>query len=89
MPDFLDLAAASGALRCERGHDEPMPGLGELRAFMQGTEHAPVPAAWTATAAKAAAEAPFSRSNARLRLLAIAKLAYPVVDFRLRRRYGR
>ena len=57
MPDCLDLAAASGALRCERGHDEPMPGLGELRAFMQGRERAPVPAAWTVPAAKTLTEA--------------------------------
>jgi sugar/nucleoside kinase (ribokinase family) len=40
MQDCLDLAAASGALRCERGHDEPMPTLDELRAFMQSRRHA-------------------------------------------------
>jgi sugar/nucleoside kinase (ribokinase family) len=34
MPDCLDLAAASGALRCERMHDDPMPTLDDLRAFM-------------------------------------------------------
>jgi sugar/nucleoside kinase (ribokinase family) len=57
MHDCLDLGAASGALRCERGHDEPMPGLAELRAFMQGRERAPVPAAWTVPAAKTLTEA--------------------------------
>ena len=35
MQDCLDLAAVSGALRCERVHNEPMPTLAELRAFMQ------------------------------------------------------
>jgi hypothetical protein len=59
MHDCLGLAAASGALRCERGHGEPMPGLGELRAFMQGRERAPVPSAWTAPAAKTLSEAGF------------------------------
>jgi sugar/nucleoside kinase (ribokinase family) len=57
MQDCLDLGAASGALRCERGHGEPMPGPGELRAFMQGRERAPVPAAWTVPAAKTLTEA--------------------------------
>jgi sugar/nucleoside kinase (ribokinase family) len=45
MRDCLDLAAASGALRCERGHDEPMPGLGELQALIQGRERVMAPAA--------------------------------------------
>jgi sugar/nucleoside kinase (ribokinase family) len=40
MQDCLDGAAASGALRCERGHDQPMPTLDELRAFMQSRRHA-------------------------------------------------
>jgi hypothetical protein len=57
MRDCLDLAAASGALRCERGHGEPMPGLGELRAFMHRRERGPVPTAWTAPAAKTLTEA--------------------------------
>jgi fructose-1-phosphate kinase PfkB-like protein len=35
MPDRLDLARASGTQRCERSHQEPLPGLGELREFMQ------------------------------------------------------
>jgi sugar/nucleoside kinase (ribokinase family) len=56
MPDCLDLAAASGALRCERGHDEPMPDLGELQALTQGRERAPALPAWTAPAAKTLAE---------------------------------
>jgi sugar/nucleoside kinase (ribokinase family) len=32
MADSLTLASASGALRCERAHDEPLPTLPELRA---------------------------------------------------------
>lgn len=40
MQDCLDLAAASGALRCERAHNEPMPTLDELRAFMQSRRQA-------------------------------------------------
>jgi sugar/nucleoside kinase (ribokinase family) len=40
MQDCLDLAAASGALRCERAHDEPLPTLAELRAFMQSRRQA-------------------------------------------------
>lgn len=35
MQDCLDLAAASGALRCERAQHESMATLDELRAFMQ------------------------------------------------------
>jgi sugar/nucleoside kinase (ribokinase family) len=38
MTDSLTLASASGALRCERGHDEPMPTLDELRAFISSRE---------------------------------------------------
>jgi sugar/nucleoside kinase (ribokinase family) len=34
IQDCLDLAAASGALRCERLHDDPMPTLDDLRAFV-------------------------------------------------------
>jgi hypothetical protein len=34
-----------------------MPGLGELRAFIQGAERAPVPALWTVPAAKTLTEA--------------------------------
>jgi sugar/nucleoside kinase (ribokinase family) len=56
MRDCLDLAVASGALRCERGHGEPMQGPGGLRAFMQVRERAPVPAAWTVPAAKTLTE---------------------------------
>jgi sugar/nucleoside kinase (ribokinase family) len=40
MQDCLELAAASGALRCERAHNEPMPTLDELRAFMQSRRQA-------------------------------------------------
>lgn len=35
MQDCLTLASASGALRCERRHDDPMPTLDEVRAFME------------------------------------------------------
>jgi sugar/nucleoside kinase (ribokinase family) len=38
MQDCLDLAAASGAMHCERMHDEFMPTLDELRAFMQSRQ---------------------------------------------------
>jgi len=40
MSDSLDLAAASGALRCEREQREPMPTLPELRAFIGSRERA-------------------------------------------------
>lgn len=40
MQDCLDLAAASGALRCERAQHEPLPTLAELRAFMQSRRRA-------------------------------------------------
>jgi len=40
MQDCLDVAAASGALRCEHAHNEPMPTLLELRAFMQSRRQA-------------------------------------------------
>lgn len=36
MRDALELAAASGALRCELAHDEPLPSLDELQAFIAG-----------------------------------------------------
>ena len=49
--------AASGALRCERGDGEPMPGLGELWALVQGRERAMAPAARSGGEAKAPAEA--------------------------------
>jgi sugar/nucleoside kinase (ribokinase family) len=38
MADSLTLASASGALRCERSHQEPMPTLTELRAFIASRE---------------------------------------------------
>jgi sugar/nucleoside kinase (ribokinase family) len=45
MADSLALASASGALRCERAHHEPMPTLAELRAVVASRERAPVSAA--------------------------------------------
>lgn len=36
MRDALELAAASGALRCERAHHEPLPTLAELQALAAG-----------------------------------------------------
>jgi sugar/nucleoside kinase (ribokinase family) len=45
MGDSLGLACASGALRCERAHHEPMPALAELRAFMDSRERIGIPAA--------------------------------------------
>jgi sugar/nucleoside kinase (ribokinase family) len=45
MIDSLTLASASGAMRCERAHHEPMPSLAELRAFMDSRERIGVPAA--------------------------------------------
>ncbi|MCW2929309.1 MAG: hypothetical protein JWM19_271 [Actinomycetia bacterium] len=56
MQDCLDLAAASGALRCERGHDEPMPGLAKLRGFLQVRERVMVPATWPVGASKTVTE---------------------------------
>jgi sugar/nucleoside kinase (ribokinase family) len=38
MSDSLSLGCASGALRCERAHHEPMPSLGELHAFIGSRE---------------------------------------------------
>jgi sugar/nucleoside kinase (ribokinase family) len=38
MDDCLTLACASGALRCERAHHEPMPTLAELRAVIGSRE---------------------------------------------------
>jgi sugar/nucleoside kinase (ribokinase family) len=45
MSDSLSLGCASGALRCERAHREPMPSLGELHAFIGSRERIIVPAA--------------------------------------------
>ncbi len=45
MSDSLNLACASGALRCERAHHEPMPTLAELRAFIGSRERTWIPAA--------------------------------------------
>jgi len=45
MSESLALGCASGALRCERPHHEPMPTLGELRAFIGSRERISVPAA--------------------------------------------
>ena len=45
MTDSLSLACASGALRCERAHHEPMPTLAELHAFMRSRERINLPAA--------------------------------------------
>jgi sugar/nucleoside kinase (ribokinase family) len=39
MADSLTLASASGALRCERSHQEPMPTLTELRSFVESREY--------------------------------------------------
>jgi sugar/nucleoside kinase (ribokinase family) len=36
--DSLELACASGALRCERGQHEPMPTLGELHGCIRSRE---------------------------------------------------
>ena len=40
MRDCLTLACASGALRCERPHHEPMPTLDEVAAFASSREQA-------------------------------------------------
>jgi sugar/nucleoside kinase (ribokinase family) len=45
LGESLVLACASGALRCERAHHEPMPALAELRAFMDSRERIGIPAA--------------------------------------------
>jgi sugar/nucleoside kinase (ribokinase family) len=45
MRESLDLASASGALRCERTHYEPMPTLAELRDCMRSRERGVVRAA--------------------------------------------
>lgn len=45
MEESLTLASASGALRCEHAHREPMPGLDELRAFMASHDRVGTPAA--------------------------------------------
>lgn len=45
MEDCLTLACASGALRCERAHHEPMPTLAELHAVIGSRERLVLPAA--------------------------------------------
>lgn len=45
MQDSLDLASASGALRCERMHDDPMPTFDELREFMASRQRVAIAAA--------------------------------------------
>lgn len=45
MNESLILGCASGALRCERAHHEPMPTLNELRTFIGSRERISVPAA--------------------------------------------
>lgn len=45
MEDCLTLACASGALRCERAHHEPMPTLAELYAVIGSRERLVLPAA--------------------------------------------
>jgi sugar/nucleoside kinase (ribokinase family) len=45
MDDCLALACASGALRCERAHREPMPTLAELHAVIGSRERFSLPAA--------------------------------------------
>jgi sugar/nucleoside kinase (ribokinase family) len=45
MEDCLTLACASGALRCERAHHEPMPTLAELHAIIGSRERLILPAA--------------------------------------------
>jgi len=45
MEDCLTLACASGALRCERAHHEPMPTLAELGAVIGSRERLVLPAA--------------------------------------------
>jgi sugar/nucleoside kinase (ribokinase family) len=45
MQDCIDLASASGALRCERPHDQPMPAFDELREFMGSRQRVAAPAA--------------------------------------------
>jgi sugar/nucleoside kinase (ribokinase family) len=45
MEDCLTLACASGALRCERAHHEPMPTLAELHAVIGSRERLALPAA--------------------------------------------
>ncbi len=45
MEDCLTLACASGALRCERAHHEPMPTLADLHAVIGSRERLVLPAA--------------------------------------------
>lgn len=45
MEDCLTLACASGALRCERAHHEPMPTLAELHAVIGSRERLALPVA--------------------------------------------
>jgi len=45
MRETLELAAASGSLRCERPHHEPLPDLDQLRAFISSRARLAAPAA--------------------------------------------
>lgn len=45
LDESVTWACASGALRCERGHDEPMPLFDELRAVVASGERMATPAA--------------------------------------------
>jgi sugar/nucleoside kinase (ribokinase family) len=45
MPDSLSLACASGAVRCERAHDDRLPTLADLEAFARSRGRASAPAA--------------------------------------------
>jgi sugar/nucleoside kinase (ribokinase family) len=45
MEESLTWACASGALRCERGHEEPMPQFDELLAVVASGERMATPAA--------------------------------------------
>ncbi|KDA40519.1 carbohydrate kinase family protein [Frankia sp. B2] len=45
MGETLELAAASGSLRCERPHHEPLPDLDQLRAFISSRARLAAPAA--------------------------------------------
>jgi sugar/nucleoside kinase (ribokinase family) len=45
MSESLILASATGALRCERAHYEPLPTLTELKAFISSRERIAIPAA--------------------------------------------
>ncbi len=45
IADSLVLACASGALRCERAHHQPMPDLADLHAFIGSRERTTMPTA--------------------------------------------